>query len=138
MNSVILRTAARVLLPLLAIFSVILLLRGHNLPGGGFVGGLLVASAVVLYAMAEGPRKARALLRIDLQVLIGIGLLMGLAAGLIGVIAGRPFMAGLWAEVLVPGLGVLKVGTPLLFDVGVYITVLATCLHMILTLAEEA
>ncbi len=138
MNSVILRTAARVLLPLLVIFSVILLLRGHNLPGGGFVGGLLVASAVVLYAMAEGPRKARAVMRLDLQVLIGIGLLIGLAAGLIGVALGEPFMTGLWFEFPAPGIGAIKVGTPLLFDVGVYITVLAVCLHMILSLAEDA
>lgn len=138
MNSIILKTAAKVLLPLLGLFSVILLLRGHNLPGGGFVGGLLMASAVVLYAMAEGPRRARQLVRIDLHLMIGVGLLIGFGAGLFGVFAGEPFMTGLWTSVTVPGLGELKVGTPLLFDIGVYITVLGVCLQMILTLAEEA
>ena len=58
-DSPIFRTAARLLMPLLLLFSVFLLLRGHNEPGGGFVGGLVAAAAFALYAIAFGTRRAR-------------------------------------------------------------------------------
>ena len=134
-GSLILATAARYLFPLLLLFSVFLLLRGHNEPGGGFVGGLVAAAAFSLYAIAEGVGTARRLLSIDARTLIGVGLLVAASSGLISLALGQPFMTGLWTGFAVPLLG--KVGTPLLFDIGVYLVVVGATLTIVFTLAEE-
>lgn len=135
MPSLILSVAVRSLLPLLLLFSVFLLIRGHNEPGGGFVGGLVAAAAFALYAIAEGVAKVRQTLRVDPRVLIGAGLLVALSSGLLSLLQGQPFMTGLWHKQAVPVLG--KLGTPVLFDTGVYLVVVGIILTIILTLAEE-
>ena len=137
-RSVILRITARVLLPLLLLFSVFVFIRGHNEPGGGFVGGLVAAAAWALYAIAYSPSEARRALRVDPLLLIGLGLLLALAAGLLGLMETGAFLAALWTEAHVPGLGSVSLGTPVLFDLGVYLVVLGVTLTMILSLAEEA
>ena len=137
MNSVILRTATRGLIPALLAFSVVLLLGGHNAPGGGFVGGLVAASAFALRAVATGIESARAALRVEPRTLVASGLLVSLTSGLMPLALGRAFMTGLWTDVPVPGLGSLAVGTPVLFDVGVYILVLGVTLMILFPLADE-
>ncbi len=134
-SSLILSTAVKYLIPLLMIFSFFLLLRGHNEPGGGFVGGLVAASAYALYAIANGVEEAKKLMKTDPLTLIGIGLMTALISGLIAVLAGENFMTGLWLENKVPVIG--KLGTPLLFDVGVYVLVLGISSKIIFSLAEE-
>lgn len=135
MRSLILLTAIRYLLPLLLLFSIFILLRGHNDPGGGFVGGLLAAAAFALYAIARGVEEARRLLRIDPRTMIGLGLLTAVSSGLLALTIGLPFMTGMWSEQEVPVLG--KVGTPLMFDFGVYLVVIGITLLIIFSLAEE-
>jgi multicomponent Na+:H+ antiporter subunit B len=137
MTSLILITATRYLLPLMIIFSVFLLTRGHNEPGGGFVGGLVAASAVALYGLAHGADVARRLLRVNPIALTGAGMLVAGGSGMAAVAAGAPFMAGRWVEVAVPTVGRLYLGTPVLFDVGVYLVVVGATLTVILSLAEE-
>jgi multicomponent Na+:H+ antiporter subunit B len=137
MNSLILRTATRFMMPLLLLFSVFLLLRGHNEPGGGFSGGLVAAAAFVLYGLAFGMPETRRALPVEPRSLIGAGLLVALASGCLALSAGEPLMSGLWGKVYVPGLGDLDVGTPLLFDVGVYLVVIGVTLSIMLPLAEE-
>ncbi len=136
MNSVILSAASRVVHPVLLMFSIFLLLRGHNEPGGGFSGGLVAASAFILHAMAHGASTARRLLRADPQMLIGGGLLVSLASGLPSLLTGQPFLVGRWASIPVPGLGEWGFGTPLIFDVGVYLVVVGITLQIILSVAE--
>jgi multicomponent Na+:H+ antiporter subunit B len=137
MNSLILRVTTRFILPLLLLFSVFLLLRGHNEPGGGFSGGLVAASAFVLHGFAFGVPEAIQALRINPRVLIGAGLLVAVGSGSLALRRGEPLMTGLWAQVSVPGFGTLHLGTPLLFDVGVYLVVIGVTLSIILPLAEE-
>ena len=96
-NSPIFRTAARLLMPLLLLFSVFLLLRGHNEPGGGFVGGLVAAAAFALYAIAFGVQRARQALLVQPLTLLGAGLLIALLSGLPAVLRGEPFLTALWA-----------------------------------------
>ena len=134
MRSLILRTATRYMLPLLLLFSVFLLLRGHNDPGGGFVGGLVGAAAFALYVLAFDVEAARRGLGIDPRTLIGLGLLTALASGMVGLVAGRPLLTGVWTQQAVPLLG--EVGTPMLFDVGVYLVVVGATLTIIFALAE--
>lgn len=135
MPSLILSTAARFLLPLLLLFSVFVLLRGHNEPGGGFVGGLMAAAAFALHAIANGLDEARELLRFDSRSLIGGGLLVALGSGLPAMAAGHPFLTGRWGTLAWPE--VFKIGTPLAFDVGVYLVVAGTTLTIIFALMEE-
>lgn len=136
-SSVILRTASRVLLPILLLYSLFLLTAGHNEPGGGFAGGLVAASAFALHALVHDPRSARQALGTDPRTLIGLGLLTALGSGVFGLLVGRPYLTGLWREIPLPGGGHLAVGTPLLFDVGVYLLVVGMAALMILPLAEE-
>lgn len=137
MNSLILRVATRFMLPLLLLFSIFLLLRGHNEPGGGFSGGLVAASAFVLYGFAFGVPEARRALIADPRSLMGAGLLTALGSGCLALIAGRPLMTGLWGSWDVAGVGKLHLGTPLLFDAGVYLVVVGVALSIILPLVEE-
>jgi multicomponent Na+:H+ antiporter subunit B len=137
MTSLILSTAARYLLPLLLLFSLFILIRGHNEPGGGFIGGLVAAAAFALNAIAFDARSTRRTLRVDPRTLIPAGLSIALVSGIISLFYGEPFMTGKWFSVFVPGLEQVDIGTPLLFDCGVYLLVLGVVLTMILTLAEE-
>ena len=116
MNTLIFRTMAPILGTVMVLVSLVLLLRGHNAPGGGFVGGLLAAAAVAVYAMAFGVGPTRRRLGLDPLQLCGIGVLLSTASGLLSLAAGAPFLTGLW-------LPADLFGTPGLFDVGVYLTV---------------
>jgi len=136
MDSLILRSAARLLLPLLLLFSIFLLLRGHNEPGGGFSGGLVAAAAFALLTIATDVPTTRRTLRMSPRVFIGAGLLVAVASGAIGLIGGGAFLTGLWAELPLPGGATLAVGTPLLFDVGVYLVVIGVVLTIVLSLME--
>ena len=135
MRSLILQTATRSLLPLLLLFSLFILLRGHNEPGGGFIGGLLTAAGLALYGLAWGAKAVRALLRVDPRTLVAAGLIMALVAALAGPFAGRPVLTGLWAPDPVPGLG--KVSTVLLFDAGVHLVVVGAVFLILVSLGEE-
>ncbi|MEM1330603.1 MAG: Na+/H+ antiporter subunit B [Planctomycetota bacterium] len=137
MNSLIFQTGTKLLLPLLLMFSLVILFQGHNEPGGGFIGGLVAAASFALYSMAFGTPAARSLLRIDLFTLMGIGLLLAIGSGLFGLALGHEFLKGLWTQFEVDGLGVIKVGTPVFFDIGVYLTVIAVALTFVFTLEES-
>ncbi|GIW18423.1 MnhB domain-containing protein [Tepidiforma sp.] len=135
MNSSILRTMARLLASLLLLASLYLLWRGHNAPGGGFSGGIMAAAAFVLMAVAFEPMAGWRATRISPLLLIPLGLGVALASGFAGVLAGDGFMAGQWVTVNV-GEGV-KLGTPLLFDIGVYLVVIGVALAVIIPLMGE-
>jgi len=135
MYSVILSTASRYLLPLILIFSIFLFLRGHNEPGGGFVGGLVAAAAYALYLIANGVEEAKKLLKAEPIKLMAVGLALSVVSAFIPVIYGRDFMTGIWDKNEFPVIG--KIGTPLLFDLGVYFLVLGIVLKIIFSLAEE-
>jgi multicomponent Na+:H+ antiporter subunit B len=131
MTSLILRTATRMLMPLLLLFGLFLLLRGHNAPGGGFAGGLIVSAAYALHTFAFGVAAARRALLVDPSRLIRAGLLLALGSGLLPLTLDRAFLTSLW---LGSGSGI---GTPLLFDLGVFLVVIGVVLTMTFTLAEE-
>lgn len=135
-QSLILRVTGYFLLPLLILFSLFMLLRGHNEPGGGFIGGLVAAAAIVLYMIFSDVKAARRLVAVDPRDLLGWGLAIAILSGLPGLFLGQPFMTSQWMELDVPMFGMLKVGTPLLFDIGVYLVVIGTVLTILLTLAE--
>ena len=133
MNTMILRETTRRLVPLILVFSVFLLLRGHDQPGGGFVGGLVASIAFSLYAFVRGPQAARGILRADPRVIGAVGLAVAIASGFVGpILAGVPFLTGQWGAV-----GALSIGTPLIFDVGVYLVVIGVVLTFVLGIKEQ-
>lgn len=137
MNTIILRTASNYLLPLLLLFSVFILLRGHYSPGGGFVGGLVAAIAFVLHAFANGLDNTRTLLRVHPGYFMPFGLALSFLSGLAPILrTGQPFMTGLWFDEPVPVIGMI--GTALFFDIGVYFVVIGAALTIIFTITETA
>lgn len=134
-RSMILSTAANFMIPLLLLFSFFLLLRGHNFPGGGFVGGLTAAIAYALYIVAKGISETKKLLNIEPIFVISIGLALALFSGIISLLYDKYFMEGVWMNGSLPVIG--KIGTPLLFDLGVYFVVLGISTKIIFALAEE-
>jgi len=137
-----LRVAARVVLPLALVVSVYMFWRGHSLPGGGFIAGLVTAVALVLQYMALGQQKADAVLhgaggqRFTRWIGAGIGI-----AALTGVgafVFGRPFLTSATGYPLVPVLGEVPLASALLFDLGVYITVVGATLLMLSVLGAAS
>ena len=136
MNSVILRTGVRLLIPLLLLFSVFLLVRGHNQSGGGFAGGLVAASAFALHSLAYDSSLTRRIFPVQPVMLIAIGLALALYSGLIGLFSGQPFLTGVWSYLTLPGWGRVELGTPVIFDIGVYLLVTGVTLMFVFHLEE--
>ncbi|MCG7600667.1 Na+/H+ antiporter subunit B [Halomonas sp. McH1-25] len=132
-GTLILNVAAGLLMPLQLMFALFLLLRGHDEPGGGFIAGLVGAGAFALYQFAHGPAATRRLLHVDTRDLIGWGLFLAILSALPGWALGEPFLtAQFWK---VPVIDV-KVSTPLVFDIGVFLVVLGSVLTAVITLTE--
>lgn len=134
-NTVVLHTASIFLLPLQILFSVFLLLRGHDEPGGGFIAGLVAAGAIVLYLFAHGVEATQKLMRIKPQDLLGIGLVLCLLSTLPGFFVAGNFMTALWWEFML-GEAEIKLSTVLVFDIGVYLGVVGTILTVVVSLTE--
>ncbi len=132
MNSLILRTATKILVSLMLLFSIFIMLRGHNEPGGGFVGGLIASTAFGLYAVAYGPQAVRNAIYFDPRKIAMFGLGLGILAGIIGILAKGVFLTGTWTH-----LGGIAIGTPVLFDLGVYFVVVGAVMTLILAMEEE-
>ena len=137
MPSLILKTATRLLVGLILTFSVYLLMRGHNAPGGGFAAALVAGTGFALFAIAEGPAVVRRALRIAPQKIAMSGLSLALTSGLAAIAVGRPFLTGMWWIWERKQNSALAIGTPLFFDIGVFLAVLGTILTLILALEEN-
>lgn len=139
MRSFVLNSAGRMLFPVLLILSLVVLYRGHNLPGGGFIGGLLGAASFILLGIGGSMEAAKERLRVDPVVILGVGLGVAAGSGIPGMFGGAPFLTGLWLpDFSLPLLGKVHLGTPLIFDVGVYLTVVGFILHTTFSLAGFA
>ncbi len=136
-QSIFFRFLARLMMPVLILFSLFLLLRGHNAPGGGFVGGLVGAGSIVMMTLAYGADEVRQRLRIDFRRAMFYGLGTALIAGLIGLVVGAAFQEAYWWTPFFRGIGRLEISTPLLFDIGVYIVVFSVTSAIVMDMAEE-
>lgn len=137
MNTTLLQLAAGAIRLLMLAASLFILLRGHNQPGGGFLGGLLAGAGIVIYVIAfySHPLLSKTLRRVaPLRV---IGLILALGTGVAGVIFGKSFLHAQWFSVDIPLLGTLELSTTLVFDIGVYLTVIGVMVMMILLLMED-
>jgi multicomponent Na+:H+ antiporter subunit B len=134
--SLILRVSAPLLLWVPAVVSVYLLIRGHNEPGGGFVGGLVASAGLVFYVISRGREAALRAMRLPPAGWCGVGLLVAAGSGLLAWL--DPAAGYLTHRWWFPDVGVtLPLGTALLFDVGVYLTVIGTITAMVFALVDE-
>jgi len=131
MKSVIFRTTAHIVIGIMLLFSLYLLLRGHNDPGGGFIGALIAVIAFALMIFAESAEYVRQRIHFSPGLIAVLGVGISLFSGLFALSLNRPFLSGIWWEKILP------MGTPLLFDVGVYLAVFGAVLSILLRIVEE-
>jgi multicomponent Na+:H+ antiporter subunit B len=136
MDTVIFRTLAPYLTALMVLFSVFVLLRGHNEPGGGFIGGLIAASAFAIQGIANGVSAVRRALWFDPATIAAAGLALAALAGLLSMFGGVPFMTALWVFPSIFGTEV-ALSTPMMFDTGVYLVVTGAITTIALALEER-
>ncbi len=139
MNSLILSTATRLLMPLILILSIFVFYRGHNDPGGGFIGGLLAATAFALLEKARGRAAAQRALYFDPMALAAFGLGCAVVAGIWGGLLYGSFLQGVWPFITIlpdGGKTGLPVGSIFLFDLGVYLVVLGTICGILFALED--
>lgn len=134
MKSLLLQTAVKVLFPFLIIASLLSLFRGHNEPGGGFIGGLVAASAIILLTFAFGVKETEKRVYLKPLLFIIIGLTCAFMALVLPVMFGFNFFEAMWADFKLPIIG--RPGTPLLFDTGVYLVVTGTVCKIIFVIAD--
>lgn len=136
MRTIIFRTIAPYLSALMVLFSIFVLLRGHNEPGGGFIGGLIAASALAIFGIACGVASVRRALVFHPMSIAGFGLFIGALAGVLSFAKNQAFMTSQWLifdlfDVEIP------LSTPLVFDIGVYLVVVGAISSIALALEER-
>jgi multicomponent K+:H+ antiporter subunit A len=128
----------RLLLPIAGMVSVYFLLRGHQAPGGGFVGGLVMATAVIAQYMVGGTMWVESRLRVHPLTWMGLGLLAAAAAGVLAWWSSLPFLTARTIDVHLPLLGAIHLSSVLLFDLGVYMLVIGATVLMLVVLAHQS
>jgi multicomponent Na+:H+ antiporter subunit B len=129
-----LRLLDRILTPVLLILAAWLFWRGHNQPGGGFIAGLAASAAFQLQILSRGDDFVRARVGPYLQPMTGIGLVTAITAAMLGLLQGN-FLKALWVTLQIGPLK-LDLGTPMLFDLGVFLVVLSVVVSYLLALSR--
>ncbi|MDN3671068.1 MnhB domain-containing protein [Echinicola jeungdonensis] len=135
MKTLVLETLLKPLVPLFIVFALYMFFRGHNHPGGGFIAGLIAVIPLMIHAIAFSPNKTVAVYKVKPFFLATGGLLLAVISGMFSLIKGSVFMASLWPENEMPVFG--KIGTPILFDLGVFLVVAGFVLKVTFLFAEK-
>ena len=135
-HPLLLTVVTRVLLPMALMVGVYILLRGHNLPGGGFIAGLIVAIAFIMQYMASGYVWAHHRARIDAHVMIGSGVAIAGLTGLASLVFDRPFLTSTFGYFHLPIFGEIELASAMAFDLGVFLTVVGTCILSLATISR--
>jgi multicomponent K+:H+ antiporter subunit A len=135
-HPLILATLSRVLLPMALLVSVFIFLRGHNLPGGGFIAGLVTAVALILQYVASGVQWTQSRLPLNYQGMAGLGVLVAGLTGLGSWLFDRPFLTSAFGHFEIPLIGEIELATAMLFDLGVYLTVVGATLLILANLGK--
>jgi len=133
-GSPILRTVARFAVPLTVWVSLVIFMQGHNLPGGGFIAGVMAGAAGAMYLLAFGTTRAA---RFPWWKLSILGLMISVATGTVPFLLGRPYMQHAIWHFDLPVIGLYELPTATFFDLGVYLIVLGTLMTIFVELAQE-
>ncbi|MEM8959006.1 MAG: MnhB domain-containing protein, partial [Pseudomonadota bacterium] len=128
----------RVLMPIAMVVGIYIFLRGHNAPGGGFVAGLVIAIALLMQYMASGFAWTQARKRIEYHTLIGMGVVIAGLTGFGAWLFGRPFLTSAYTYIHIPPVEEFELATAMLFDLGVFLTVLGAVMLMLYSLSRIA
>jgi multicomponent K+:H+ antiporter subunit A len=135
-HPLVLATLSRILLPMALLVSVFIFLRGHNLPGGGFIAGLVTAVALILQYVAMGVQWTQQRLPFNYHRMAALGVILATLTGLGSWLFGRPFLTTAFGHFSLPLLGEFELATAMLFDLGVYLTVVGTTLLILANLGK--
>jgi len=136
-TDVYLQTATKILVFIIMTFSIYVLFAGHNNPGGGFIGGLITASALILLYIAFDLQSVRDIIPVDFKKLAATGVLIALLTGVASLVLNIPFLSQAFTYVDLPFLGKTELATAMIFDLGVYLAVLGTTMTIITSISED-
>jgi len=139
MDSLILKTVTRLLIPFIQLYGFFVIFNGHLSPGGGFAGGTIIGSSLVLYALAYGHKKAHGIAPHKFTSMLETGGILGyIGVGLIGVVLGKPFLTNLSAGIARGNtFSILSSGLILLISIAIGIKVASTVVTLFFTITEE-
>lgn len=136
-NDVILQTVAKAVVYIILTFSVFILFAGHHNPGGGFIGGLATASAFVLLYLAFDINVMKKVLPFDFKLVAALGLLIACLTGIGAMVFGYPFLTHTHGYFELFVFGKMELATAMLFDIGVYLTVIGVTMTILLSIGED-
>ncbi|GKT11436.1 MAG: multicomponent K+:H+ antiporter subunit A [Thiomicrorhabdus sp.] len=132
----IMQTLTRLLLPLMLLIAVYIFLRGHNLPGGGFIAGLIASVALIVQYLANGIAWTNERLKFDMHWAIGLGLLIATATGMVAMGLGYPFLTSAFTYLNWPVVGKFEVASAIAFDLGVFLVVVGATVMSLVELGK--
>ena len=132
----IMQTLTRLLLPLMLLVAVYIFLRGHNLPGGGFIAGLIASVALIVQYLANGIEWTQKRLKVDMHWAIGFGLLIAISTGLVAMGLGYPFLTSAFSHVHWPIVGEFEIASAIAFDLGVFLVVVGATVMSLVQLGK--
>ncbi|KZE36506.1 cation:proton antiporter [Bhargavaea cecembensis] len=136
-SDVIIQTTTKVVFYIIFLFAIHIFFAGHYTPGGGFVGGLLTASAIVLLLLAFDIRTVKKALPINYTVLIATGLVLALGTASASILFNVPFFTHAYDYFTLPLFGETSLHSAMLFDLGVYLVVVGATMNIILSIGSD-
>ena len=136
-NDSLLNAVAKIAVLIILTFSINLFFGGHHNPGGGFIGGLGIASAIVLMYLTHGTDAVRKLIPVDLKTVAAVGVLIAVLTGMGSFLFGVPFLSQTFGYFTFPVLGKVELATALIFDLGVALAVIGSTITIILSISED-
>ena len=133
----ILQTATKVILFIILTYAIYVLFAGHHNPGGGFVGGLVTAAALVLLYLAFDTKTVREIVPVNFRLVGAAGVMIAVSTGFLGFFTGGAFLTQSAYDVRLPLLGEVHLATAVLFDIGVFLTVIGTAMTIITSISED-
>ena len=135
-HPLILQNLSRLLFPLMLLIAAFVFLRGHNLPGGGFIAGLIAALAIVLQYLGNGIQWTSARIRTDMHKVIAAGLFFAIGTGLVSILLGFPFLTSAFTYLNWPVVGKFEVASAMIFDLGVFLVVVGATVMILVELGK--
>ncbi|MDY6799773.1 MAG: MnhB domain-containing protein [Bacteroidota bacterium] len=136
LRNIILENIATLFMKVMVIYSIYLLLRGHNNPGGGFIAGIIASTGFIFHAIIHGTKDLQNIIKFQPQLFIASGLSLVFIAAFLPVISSKEILTGLWIQIKIPVCGELHLGTPLIFDTGIFLVVIGVILTIVISIME--